>query len=92
MYLITVGGAGTISIALSARDGLGWFEQKTPWLIDRSYDGPVLVRGARIGRRGQVRFAHGHGEHLRELQWEAGADQGLPPDPTYRFLASATLF
>ena len=90
-YLITVGGEGTISIALSARDSLGWYGQKTPWVIDRSYDGPILVRGARIGRRGQVRFAHGYGEHLRELEWEAGADQGSPPDPNYRFLASATL-
>jgi hypothetical protein len=53
-YLI---GGGTISIALSARDSLGWYGQKTPWAIRRSYDGPILVRGARIGRRGQVRFA-----------------------------------
>jgi hypothetical protein len=92
-YLIGVGGAGgTISIAFSARDSLGWYGQKTPWVIDRSYDGPILVRGGRIGRRGQVRFAYGYGEHLRELQWEAGADQGSPPDPNFRFLASATLF
>jgi hypothetical protein len=92
-YLIGIGGAGgTISIALSARDSLGWYGQKTPWVINRSYDGPILVRGGRIGRRGQVRFAYGYGEHLRELQWEAGADQGSPPDPNFRFLASATLF
>jgi hypothetical protein len=89
VYLI---GDGTISIALSARDSLGWYGQKTPWAIRRSYDGPLLVRGARIGRRGQVRFAYGYGDHLRELHWDAGADQGLPPDPSFRFLASATLF
>ena len=87
-YLI---GGGTISIALSARDSLGWYGQKTPWAIRRSYAGPILVRGARIGRRGQVRFAYGYGDHLRELQWDAGADQGLPPDPRFRFLASGTL-
>lgn len=92
-YLIGLSGAsgGTISIAGSARDGLGWYGQKTPWAIRRSYDGPILVRGARIGRRGQVRFAHAYGDHLRELQWDAGADQGSPPDPDFRFLASATL-
>jgi hypothetical protein len=89
VYLI---GDGTISIALSARDSLGWYGQKTPWAIRRSYDGPILVRGARIDRRGQVRFAYGYGDHLRELQWNAGADQGLPPDPSFRFLASGTLF
>jgi hypothetical protein len=92
-YLIGVGApGGTISIAGSARDSLGWYGQKTPWAIKRSYEGPILVRGARIGRRGQVRFAHGYGDHLRELQWDAGADQGSPPDPNFRFLASATLF
>jgi hypothetical protein len=92
-YLIGLSGApgGTISIAGSARDGLGWYGQKTPWAIRRSYDGPILVRGARIGRRGQVRFAPAYGDHFRELQWDAGADQGSPPDPDFRFLASATL-
>jgi hypothetical protein len=88
-YLI---GGGRISIALSARDSLGWYGQKTPWAIRRSYAGPILVRGARIGRRGQVRFAYGYGDHLRELHWDAGADQGLPADPGFRFLASGTLF
>ena len=92
VYLVGVGGAPGISIALSARDALGWYGQKTPWVIDRSYAGPILVRGARIGRRGQVRFAHGYGDHLRELQWDANVDQGSPPNPNYRFLASATLF
>ena len=94
VYLVGVGGApaSTISIALSSRDSLGWYGQKTPWAVERSYDGPILVRGARIGRRGAVRFAYGYGEHLHELQWEAGADTGLPPDPNFRALPSATLF
>jgi hypothetical protein len=72
-------------------DEQGWYGQKTPWLISKEYDGPLLVRGGRIDRRGQVRFALGYGDHLRELYWEAGADQSLPPNPDYRFLASATL-
>lgn len=72
-------------------DGQGWYGQKTPWVISREYSGALLVRGARIDRRGQVRFALGYGDHLRELYWEAGADQSLTPDPDYRFLASATL-
>lgn len=93
-YLMSVGSApgGRISIGFSARDSLGWYGQKTPWVIDRSYDGPILVRGARIGRPGQVRFAYGYGDHRRELNWDTGADQGSPPDPDFRFLASATLF
>jgi hypothetical protein len=81
-----------INVDWSSPDSLGWSGQKTPWAITRSYDGPILVRGARIGRRGQMRFAYAYGDHLRELEWSAGADQGLPPDPNFRFLASATSF
>jgi hypothetical protein len=91
-YLVGTFGSSGISIASSGRDSLGWYGQKTPWMIDRSYSGPILIRGARIGRKGEVRFAHGYGDHLRELSWEANADQGSPPDPNFRFLASATLF
>ena len=75
----------------SSPDRQGWYGQKTPWVISRKYKGPLLARGARIDRRGQVRFAYAYGQHLRELYWEAGADQGSPPDPDYRFLAAETL-
>jgi hypothetical protein len=81
----------TINMIFSYPDELGWYAQKTPWWISREYEGPLLVRGARIDRRGQVRFAYGYGQHRRELYWEAGADQSLPPNPDYRFLASTTL-
>jgi hypothetical protein len=81
----------TIFMKFAYPDGQGWYAQKTPWVISRDYEGALLVRGARIDRRGQVRFAYGEGQHLRELYWEAGADQSLPPNPDYRFLASATL-
>jgi hypothetical protein len=93
VYLIGVGRAdpATINMIFSFPDELGWYAGKTPWWISRKYEGPLLVRGARLDRRGQVRFARGYGEHLRELYWEAGADQSLPPNPDYRFLASATL-
>jgi len=101
VYLIGLQGTSkaTVGIGDSARDALGWYGQKTPWAITRSYTGPILVRGARIGRKGrvhgpkgQMRFAYGYGAHLKELHWESGADQGLPPDPNFRFLASASLF
>jgi hypothetical protein len=88
-----VGGApaATIYMNFSFPDEQSWYAQKTPWWISRDYDGALLMRAARIDRRGQVRFAYGEGQHLRELYWEAGADQGIPPNPEYRFLASATL-
>jgi hypothetical protein len=83
--------AATVRMNFAYSDEQGWYAQKTPWVIGREYGGALLVRGARIDRRGQVRFARGYGEHLRELYWDAGADQSLTPDPAYRFLASATL-
>jgi hypothetical protein len=92
-FLVGVGHAdpATINMIFSYPDEKGWYGQKTPWAIRRDYEGPMLVRAARIDRRGKVRFAYGYGQHLPELYWEAGADQGLPPDPSYRFLASETL-
>ena len=92
-FLVGVGHAdpATINMIFSYPDEKGWYGQKTPWAISRDYEGPVFVRGARIDRRGKVRFAYGYGQHLSELYWEAGVDQGLPPDPSYRFLASETL-
>ncbi len=93
VYLIGVGRAdpATINMIFSFPDEQGWYAGKTPWWISREYEGALLVRGGRIDRRGGVRFARGYGEHLRELYWEAGADQSLVPEPEYRFLASSTL-
>jgi hypothetical protein len=93
VFLVGVGRAdpATINMIFSSPDEQGWYGQKTPWVVSRVYEGPLLVRGARIDRRGPVRFAYGHGQHLRELYWEAGTDQSLPPNPDYRFLASETL-
>jgi hypothetical protein len=92
-FLVGVGGAGgaTVNMIFSYPDEQGWYGQKTPWMVSREYEGPLLVRAARIDRRGPVRFAYGYGQHLRELYWAAGADQSLPRNPNYRFLASSTL-
>jgi hypothetical protein len=92
-FLVDVGRAdpATIYMNFSFPDGQGWYAQKTPWMVSREYEGPLLVRAARIDRRGPVRFAYGYGQHLRELYWAAGADQSLPRNPDYRFLASSTL-
>jgi hypothetical protein len=76
VFLVSLDNA-TVRMNFSFPDGRGWYAQKTPWVISRQYDGPLLVRGARLDRRGGVRFARGYGEHLRELYWDAGADQSL---------------
>jgi len=62
-----------------------------------SYRGPFLIRGTRIDRSGELRFAKGYGDHLGELRFRSGESngargriQGLPG--RYRLLASATLF
>lgn len=83
---------GVIDISQSGRDSLGWRGQKTPWAVDRTYEGPLLIRARRLDRQGAVRFARSYGEHLKELFWDAGVDQGAPPNPGYRLLASETLF
>jgi hypothetical protein len=82
--------SGVISIAQSGRDPLGWRGQKTPWFIARTYAGPLLIRGARIDGVGPIRFAKVYGQHLRELRFAAGENNGV--EGRWRFLASSSLF
>jgi hypothetical protein len=91
-FLIGVGNAplGEIDISLSPTDAQGWRGQKTPWAVLWRYQGPMLIRARRIDEPGSVRFAIGHGQHLRELRWPAR--RSVQPKAAYRFWASATLF
>ena len=82
--------AGVISIERSAADALGWRGQKTPWFVSRAYKGPMLVRAERIHGSISVQFAKVYGQHLRELRFKAGENNGV--QGSWRFLASATLF
>jgi hypothetical protein len=50
----------------------GWYQVKTLWFVDPSYQGPVLVRGARIDGPGVIAF--GESPDLGELI--------IPPGPT----------
>jgi hypothetical protein len=70
VFLKQVGGAtgGTIDVTQSLPDTRGWLGQKTPWLIRRPYNGPLLLRGARLDRPGPVRFALSYGQHLGALR------------------------
>jgi len=78
-----------ISINHSVSDSLGWRGTKTPWYL-RSYDGPLLVRGARLDGSGAIRFAKVDGQHLRQLRFAAVENNGV--EGKWRFLASAPLF
>ena len=92
-FLVVATPAGVISLAQSAKDSLGWWEAKTPWQITRTYNGPILIRGARVDKRGAVRFAFGNGQHLRELRFPSGADYELPQNRNqWRLLPLGTLF
>jgi len=91
-YLIGNGNvpAGVIGISGSVADAKGWFGQKTPWAVRASYQGPVLIRGLRIDQPGDLRFAIGYGQHLRELHWPAGVDAGK--GGAFRSTPASTLF
>jgi hypothetical protein len=71
-------------------DPAGWLGQKTPWFVERSYTGPLLIRGRRLDKPGPVRFAIAEGQHLSELRFRAGASNGT--QGAFRTLASASLF
>jgi hypothetical protein len=89
-YVIGVGAPrGVVDISQSVPDAAGWMGQKTPWVVKRGYTGRILIRGRRIGQGGEVRFARGFGEHLREVRWPAGFSAG--GDHGFRSLPLATL-
>src|SRR4051812_10387922 len=71
---MSVGGAppATVDISRSPRDAKGYLGQKAPWIVDRGYRGPVLIRGARLDAPGPVRFARGTGQHLAALYLRRG--------------------
>jgi hypothetical protein len=77
-------------IRMGLPDAKGWRGQKTPWLVPMTYSGPLLVRGMRIDRPGPVRFAKGYGQHLIELRYVSGENNGTAAGR--RFLASASFF
>lgn len=66
-----VGGAtgAKIDISKSQPDATGWRGQKTPWLVSRAYQGPLLIRGRRLDSSTGVRFALGYGDHRMRLFW-----------------------
>ena len=92
VLLMLVGGERRprISIAQSPTDKLGWRGQKTPWLVRRSYRGPLAITARRIDRPGQVRFALGYGQHLRRLAYSH--DDYARPAHGFYGLPSTTLF
>lgn len=93
----------------SLRDDIrraGWYWHKTLWAVDKHYRGPLLIRGARIDRRGPLRFGTGDVEMgayqvLSELQmpaeqqarWRYGASSTLVRGPgCYAFQVDGTAF
>jgi hypothetical protein len=78
VYLMSVGDDPAGSVGVGQADSQGWRGQKAPWLASPAYRGPILIRGARIDGRGELRFARGTGEHLRKLYERRG--QNVQPN------------
>jgi hypothetical protein len=79
-----------ISIARSTADSEGWRGQKTPWLVRKSYRGPIMVTASSLEHAREVRFAHVYGQHLTTLSF-ARDDRNRPVNGYYE-LPSDTLF
>lgn len=97
MFLFIVGDARPGEIKLGPRDSNGWRGQKTPWLTDVHYRGPILIRGRAVGADAPVSFAQVYGQSLAELRYIAGGDSRVSADPggaaaTFTFRPSTTAF
>ena len=100
VYLLVgslVAAVGVVGVDIGkASSGEGWRGTKTPWEVDASYGGRILIRGRRIDRPGEVRFgspptSQGQlGRLKRELRWGAGVDHDS--GARFRGLAAGSLF
>jgi hypothetical protein len=67
-------GLGPHAILRYRKGGAGWGLQKVLWAASPDYDGPILIRGARIDGEGAVGFnVNGDGAPLAELQLPPGS-------------------
>ena len=78
VYLMSVGDDPAGSLGIARADLQGWRGQKAPWIASPRYRGPILIRGARIDGRGELRFARSTGEHLPALYQRRG--QAVQPN------------
>jgi hypothetical protein len=97
VFLFIVGDATAGEIEVGPPDADGWRGQKTPWLTDSHYQGPILIRGRAVGTEAPVSFAKVYGQHLDELRYIAGGDSRVSSDPggtpgSYAFRPSTTAF
>jgi hypothetical protein len=70
---------GTLDFRDSKRIG-NFYAQKVLWIARPSYQGPILIRGARIDQPGEMRFILGQGGFsVTELRLDANGD-GEPWD------------
>jgi len=99
VFLFMVGDAAAGEIKLGPPDPNGWRGQKTPWLTDTRYRGPILIRARAVGHDAPVSFAKTYGQNLDELRYlvpEGGSrvqtDPGDTPAASYSFRPSSTFF
>jgi hypothetical protein len=60
VYAAALGTDGVLEIAPAENfDSHEWAGQKVLWVVDKSYDGPVVIRGQRLDGPGIVRFDEG---------------------------------
>jgi hypothetical protein len=78
VYLMSVGGDPAGSLGIARAGPQGWRGQKAPWIASPRYTGPILIRGARIDARGELRFARSTGDHLPALYQPGG--QSIHPN------------
>ncbi|HET7385803.1 MAG TPA: hypothetical protein VFJ19_03975 [Nocardioidaceae bacterium] len=65
-------GPGSTPLQLRPDRSSGWDEQKVIWVVDKTYGGPLLLRGGRIDAPGRLGFAH----YIGAAHYSGGAGDG----------------
>ena len=82
---------GSIHGVLSVAPRDGRYSQKVLWVSSAAYQGPVLVRGARLDGPGVVQFAVGYSEPLDEFRLMEPGATSRDEEPGWREWPSYTV-
>lgn len=86
VYPVGLGANGVLEVGNRA----GRYLQKVLWVSAASYDGPIVIRGARLDKEGWVKFSEGGSAESDELRLDESSTFSPDQEPGWRAWPSYT--